>query len=265
MHTPIQSLWIGPELSLLEQLSITSFLKNGHPYELYIYDEVSGIPEGTTVRDANEIIPEKCIFTTRGTSVACYSDWFRWELLYRNGNYWADMDMVCLRPFNYADDIVFGNYCSDSPAIGVLKFPKNHPLPEFMAAICKHPNRVLPYDSKRIRRKKFKRFLLGNRRNNIDWGEAGGPRGFKQALIHFDLLDRGLPFTAFYPIAPGNWDCIFDETLKHDVQLFADTRAIHLWNENIRRAPGFDKNTDFPRGSLIEQLKDKYLGYSPHS
>ena len=105
----------------------------------------------------------------------------------------------------------------------------------------------------------MKRFLLGNRRNNISWGEAGGPRGFKKALVHFDLIDRGLPFTAFYPISPGNWDCVFDETLKDDSRLFAQTRAIHLWNENIRRAPGFDKNAQFPGDSLIEQLKEKYL------
>jgi hypothetical protein len=259
MHALIQSLWIGPELSRLEQLSIASFLKNGHPYELHVYDELPGIPAGTTVRDANDIIPEKYIFTTRGTSLACFSDWFRWELLYRNGNYWADMDMICLRPFDYADDIIFGNYYSDSPNISILKFPKGHPLPEFMASCCKHPNRILPYDSKKVRRRKLKRRLLGNRRNNIGWGEAGGPRGFKKALTHFDLVDRGLPFTAFYPIAPGNWDCVFDETLKADGRLFTDTRAIHLWNENIRRAPGFDKNARFPGDSLIEQLKAKYL------
>ena len=259
MQALIQSLWIGPELSLLEQLSIASFLKNGHPYDLYTYDDVRGVPAGTTLRDANDIIPEKHIFTTRGTSVACYSDWFRWELLYRHGHYWADMDIVCLRPFDYSDAIVFGNFQTRAPAIGVLKFPAQHPLPRFMADTCMQPNRVLPYDSRRTRRKKFKRFLLGNRRNNIDWGEAGGPRGFRQALDHFGLLDRGLPFTAFYPIAPGNWESVFDDTLQADSELFAETRAIHLWNENMRRASGFDKNARFPAESLIEQLKARYL------
>ena len=77
--------------------------------------------------------------------------------------------------------------------------------------------------------------------------------------MYFGLVNRGLPFTAFYPIAPGNWDCIFDETLAADRQLFADTRAIHLWNENMRRSPGFDKNARFPKNSLIEQLKEEYL------
>ncbi len=259
MHALIQSLWIGPELSQLEQLSIASFLKNGHPYDLYVYDNVRGIPAGATVRDANDIIPEKYIFTTRGTSVACFSDWFRWELLYSHGEYWADMDIICLRPFVYTEDIVFGNFYSDSPNISVLKFPRKHPLPAFMATNCKHPNRVLPYDSKKVRRKKLKRLLLGNRRSNIGWGEAGGPRGFKQALKHFNLADAGLPFTSFYPISPGNWGCIFDETLASDSKLFTDTRAIHLWNEKIRRAHTFDKNARFPECSLIEQLKRRYL------
>ena len=184
---------------------------------------------------------------------------YKRQLLYRHGQYWADMDIVCLRPFDYSDEIVFGNFQTRAPAIGVLKFPAQHPLPRFMADTCMQPNRVLPYDSRRTRRKKLKRLLLGNRRNNIDWGEAGGPRGFKQALDHFGLLDRGLPFTAFYPIAPGNWESIFDDTLQADARLFAETRAIHLWNENMRRASGFDKNAQFPAGSLIEQLKARYL------
>ena len=244
---------------MLEQLSIRSFQKNGHPYELYVYDEMAGIPEGTIVKDANDIIPEKYIFTTRKTSLAVFSDWFRWELLYRNGNYWADMDIICLQPLDYPDDIVFGNTHPGSPSPAVMKFPKNHPLSEFMVANCKNPNRFLPYDSNKTKRKKFKRILLGNRRNNIGWGETGGPRGFKQALIHFGLIDKGLPFTAFYPIAPRNWACIFDDTLKDDRQLFADTRALHLWNENIRRTSGFNKNACFPKNSLIEQLKNEYL------
>ena len=169
------------------------------------------------------------------------------------------MDIVCLRPFDYSEEIVFGNFQTREPAIGVLKFPRQHPLPRFMADTCRQPNRVLPYDSRKTRRKKFKRFLLGNQRNNIAWGEAGGPRGFKQALDHFDLLERALPFTAFYPIAPRNWESVFDDTLKDDIDLFTETRAIHLWNENIRRAPGFDKNASFLSESLIEQLKSRYL------
>jgi len=58
----IQGLWIGSELSAMEQLSISSFLQNGHDYHLYVYDEVKNIPPGTLVMDAQEILPSSCIF-----------------------------------------------------------------------------------------------------------------------------------------------------------------------------------------------------------
>ena len=36
----ISGLWIGKSLSTLEKLSISSFIKNGHKYYLYVYDDV---------------------------------------------------------------------------------------------------------------------------------------------------------------------------------------------------------------------------------
>ena len=72
------------------------------------------------------------------------------------------------------------------------------------------------------------------------------------------MLDMGKPFTHFYPIHWDNWESIFDETFRHDDELFADTYALHFWNEMTRRRPGFDKNQDFPKDSLIEKLRRKY-------
>ena len=39
-NPPIQSLWIGGKLSLMEQLTINSFINNGHEFHLYVYDEI---------------------------------------------------------------------------------------------------------------------------------------------------------------------------------------------------------------------------------
>jgi hypothetical protein len=62
MNKTIQGLWIGSELSVMEQLSISSFLLNGHHYHLYVYEEVKYIPSGTVVMDASEILPSSRIF-----------------------------------------------------------------------------------------------------------------------------------------------------------------------------------------------------------
>jgi hypothetical protein len=63
MNRIVQGLWIGPELSVMEQLSITSFLRNGHGYHLYVYGEVKNILMGKKVKDGDEeILPVSMIF-----------------------------------------------------------------------------------------------------------------------------------------------------------------------------------------------------------
>jgi hypothetical protein len=78
----IQSLWIGGALSPMEQLSIASFLHHGHAFDLYVYDEVTNVPIGTTLRDANEILPRDRIFRYREhDTVSGFSNYFRYRML----------------------------------------------------------------------------------------------------------------------------------------------------------------------------------------
>src|SRR4051794_17882417 len=88
MREPVQSLWIGPELSVMEQLSIRSFLANGHPFHLYVYSDVRGIPDGADVRDAREILPESMIFQySEYKTVAGFANYFRYKLLLDRGGW----------------------------------------------------------------------------------------------------------------------------------------------------------------------------------
>src|SRR4051812_3704310 len=94
----------------MERLSICSFLSHGHEYHLYLYDEVEGVPAGTVVKDANEVLPRSRIFRyPNGGSYAGFSDFFRFKLLLERGNWWADADTVCCRPFDFADPIVISS------------------------------------------------------------------------------------------------------------------------------------------------------------
>lgn len=256
----IQSLWIGSRLSVLETLSIRSFIAHGHPYHLYVYDDLPGIPDGVSIMDANEIIPRSEIFRLPNGSLAAFADWFRWELLYLKGHYWVDTDMICVRPFVFDEAIIFGKQGIAKACPAVLHFEPRYSFCRIMADACASPNRFQPYDNWPHRCLKTLRTLLYRKqRRRIFWGEAGGPAGFTRALEHYGMFNIGKPFTVFYPIHWTNWRCIFDETLKDDLGLFSDTRAIHLWNEMLRREPGFDKNAQFPQHSLIERLKSIYL------
>lgn len=254
----IQSLWIGTSLSIIEQLCIKSFQYYGHTFTLYTYNDIESVPEGTIVKDANEILAEEFIFTSHNGSVAHFADWFRWTLLYKKGGAWVDMDLIALRPFDFKHEIVFGDEIYGSPAIGMLKFPKGHFLTKYMADICKKPNMILKYDPFRTRVKKVLRMLSGNNRNRIGWGEAGGPVGFRKALLHFDLMKYSEPVYAFYPIEDRAWQVIFDDTYKsYPSMLCKESYAIHLWNEHIRRDSSFTINT-YDKNSLFSYLLEKY-------
>ena len=61
MLAPIQMLWVEGPLSALERLSMASFIRCGHPVQLYVYGQVSAVPEGVTVLDGRSILPEERI------------------------------------------------------------------------------------------------------------------------------------------------------------------------------------------------------------
>ena len=91
----VQGLWIGSQLSPVEELSIRSFLAHGHEYHLYAYGQIQNVPEGAVLRDAGEIIPSHKIFKYRDyDSYAGFSNHFRYKLLRTNGGWWADLDLV---------------------------------------------------------------------------------------------------------------------------------------------------------------------------
>ena len=90
----VQSLWIGNRLSVMQQLSIRSFLDNGHPFHLYAYEGIEGVPGGTVVRSGTEILPAEDIFVYRKGcgkgSPAVFADFFRYKLLLERGGWWAN-------------------------------------------------------------------------------------------------------------------------------------------------------------------------------
>ncbi len=115
-------------MSAMERLSIASFLANGHAYHLYVYDEVKRIPEGTVVRDADEILPSSSIFQYSQTkSYAGFANFFRYKLLLEKGGWWVDSDIVCLKPFSFRAKYVFASETNGEgrqvATSGVIKAP----------------------------------------------------------------------------------------------------------------------------------------------
>jgi len=232
MKLPVQSLWIGDRLSRLEQLCIRSFLRHGHSFHLYVFKPPQGIPPGTEVRDAGEILPPSRIFQyTEYATYAGFANFFRYKLLLERGGWWVDMDMVCQRPFLVSSEYVISSEILDGgpfPNVGAIKVPPGSPLMEYMW------NRCQQYDVAKLK-----------------WGESG-PLLFAQAIEKFSLERFVRRPETFCPIAPPDWESVLKPWVRHR---FVETPyAIHFWNELWRRA-GRDKDAQYSRWCLYERLQ----------
>ncbi|HEU4387710.1 MAG TPA: glycosyltransferase [Blastocatellia bacterium] len=233
--TIIKGLWIGPELSAMEQLSIRSFLANGHEYHLYVYDDVANVPPGTIIKDGNEILPASMIFQYKEhKSYSAFSNFFRYKLLFERGGWWCDTDIVCLRPFDFTEEYVFSSESGprgEVIASGVIRVPPGSQVMGYAWQICQQKD-------------------VGELR----WGEVG-PRLVAEAVKQLSL-DRFVHSTeTFCPVSYTDWQCVLDGASVPD---FGDsTYAVHLWNEMWRRA-GADKNATYQQSCLFEKLKMVY-------
>ena len=237
----IQGLWIGSELSVMEQLSISSFLLSGHDYHLYVYDDLKYIPAGTVVRDASEILPSSSVFQYKNRpSYAGFSNFFRYKLLLERGGWWADTDIVCLKPFDFPDEYVFSSEINHRGCevvnCGVIKAPPASDVMAYAWKVCqgKNPARLV-------------------------WGETG-PKLMAKAVKRSGLDKYKKSHQAFCPIDYEEWR----KVLQPGFELLDErTYAIHLWNE-MWRLEGQDKNAQYPLTCLYEKLKRIYLPVSSH-
>ena len=241
----IQSLWIGKELSLMEKLSISSFLSNGHSFHLYMYDDVAGLPKGTVAKDAAEILgPEKIFKYKNHDSYAGFANLFRYKLLLEKGGFWVDTDVVCLKPFQFKHDHVFTSEYSfelkaNKIANCIIKAAVGSSIMQYCYNVASKCNP-----------------------DELVWGETG-PTLVTKAVKKFNMEKFVVKPTAFCPIPPRLWRLLIEAPVPQKLQEIissSDCYAIHLWNEMWRRG-GIDKNAEFPPRSLYEILKQKYLTF----
>jgi mannosyltransferase OCH1-like enzyme len=237
MSESVQALWIGKRLSVMEQLSIASFLITGHAYHLYVYDEVENAPEGTVLKAADEILPESMIFQyTKYPSHAGFSNFFRYKLLLEKGGWWVDTDVACLKPFNFEEPYVFASERANGrevPTTAVIKAPPASEIMAFnwhMCSSCADPAGAV-------------------------WGEHG-PKLMVKAIAKFKLQPFIKGARVFCPLAYDEWEKLLCSENARSVD--ENTHGIHLWNEMWRRN-GRDKEASYAPDCLYERLKAAFL------
>jgi mannosyltransferase OCH1-like enzyme len=233
----------------MEKLSMVSFLQNGHPYHLYTYKDIKGVPDKVILKDAKRIISEENIFKYRNyNSYAGFSNLFRYKLLLEKGGFWVDTDVVCLKPFQFISDYVFAseNYVSY----------EKKTITQVTNCVIKVPagSKIMGYCYEQS---------LAKNPNELKWGETGPKLISKAVLKQFKMHSQVQNPTTFCPIPYQFWKFFIADNINLEdavkiTELTNDSYSIHLYNEMWRRN-NVNKNESFAPDSIFEKLKKRYL------
>jgi glycosyl transferase-like sugar-binding protein len=242
----IQGLWIGKRLSAMQRLSIRSFLAHGHQYHLYTYGDVGDVPAGVQLANANAIIPEAKVFRNiNHDTFAAFSDFFRYKLLLDRGGWWADLDLICLRPFDFEAEYVF----SSEYEIDKTNLDLSHPITEGVnSGVIKAPRGAPVISEAWVT-------CCSKSPQQLGWGEIG-PLLVRQLVPKYGLSSFVKPAITFCPIPYFMLSLLFDPTVGWIMK--TTVYAIHLWHELWRRN-NIDVNATYHPDCLYEQLKRRYL------
>lgn len=241
----MQGLWIGANLPTMQRLSISSFLAHGHSYDLYVYEDLSGIPHGVRIKDANEILPASTVIrhAKYDTYATPFSDRFRYKLLLERGGWWVDTDVICLRPFAFNDEYVFSaehqvlhGVVKEIPTITVMKAPSGSQFLEQLYDSC---------------------VALGAA--DLEWNESGSTL-VRKLINQYSLNTFVQRAITFCPIPMSAYGSVLDPNLQFIFE--SGSYAAHLWHEFWRRYQ-VDIDATYDSDCLYEQLKAIFLQGSP--
>lgn len=246
----ISGIWIGDRLTNIQKLCIRSFQDHGHIFHLYTYGNVEGVPDGTIIKNAEQIVSSS--ERPRFKNDANFSDFFRARLTWERGGWYVDMDIVCLREFDFPQERVF---------VSEYQFGAD---PQDRRNIIRHP--VKPQVNGCIVKIPARDRMTGLILDRIN---------------HLDPLDPALNWSAIGPMQYrwGTFYCNYSSFVKHP-DVFDSLWPSHLtafanepmdWNTPEKayaihlRTSFWDKhnlklksNGEYPSGSWFERLKTKH-------
>ena len=231
----VATLWIGPELRWLEQLSLSSFIRQGHRVKLYAYNMVEGLPFGVELADATTIWnPPRAFLDSSGP--ALIADIFRLHLMKKTDEIWVDSDMVAIAPFTRSSDgyavgfeatgKVVNNAVlrlpPDSPALNaLLHFVDNPTPPDWLRRVHRKTIANTPPDARLQLMHKIRRASMG-------------PMALSHMIKSHGEMDQILPRDTYYPVPWPFTDVLFSPHGGVEGWLSPQTQGIHLWSNLIR-------------------------------
>ncbi len=253
----ICALWIGGQLSYMEQLCLQSFLDHDHKVTLYTYEGVKRVPDGITLADAADISPfREELRHFRTGSPALMSDVFRYDLLKkRPGVIWADTDAYCLKPFQTDTGFFLGWESAHHVNGGVLGLPADSETLNELLELCKDPYGIPPWLSERNRAIYAEAAEAGNpvHVSEMPWG-IWGPHAITHFLKITGEIEHALPTEALYPVRYADRRVYFKRPMKTMACITKNTFSVHLYGRRVRGRLKNLSNMLPNEGSYIEYL-----------
>jgi hypothetical protein len=233
------SLWIGGNLSWIEQLCIKSFLDHGHAFTLYSYEGVTNAPEGTIVADANALFPATEFITHRASgSPAYHADAFRYRMIAETGLAWVDVDILCQRPWRLSEDAPLFGWEKPGRVVcnAVLRLPRTSPALDRLNAFCATQYPIPPWFAaeERAALEAAREAGAPVHVGDMPWG-VPGPAAVTHFLRETGEIEAAQPQVAFYPIPFRDRRDMLSASIDISDRLGPDCWGVHLWNRRLRR------------------------------
>ncbi|MDJ1008133.1 MAG: hypothetical protein QNJ13_09960 [Paracoccaceae bacterium] len=262
MPLDLATLWIGPRLGLVENLSAQSMAATGHRLTIYAYGPLDNVPEPVEVRDAREIFPDDRVVTSKTTvGASLHSNLFRYALLRRTDAVWVDLDVVPLRPLDLDTADIFGLETATKVNGAVLRLAEDSPALAWLSRLTLDTHGIPSWVPFPARAEMWLRSMGRGVPINAWPHGTTGPVGLTHALKRTGEFDKALPVEAFYPL---HWSAT-DRLLKPGAMTLDDlpmaSYCLHLWSFHLKRGLKRKYGGEVPAGSLLADLIARYSGY----
>ena len=206
MEKVVNGFWHGSELGELEKLCIESWIKNGYEFNLWVYDLDIEVPDKVVIANANHIVQFSEYFTydeghSKGTPVA-FSNLFRAQLLYQRGGLYTDLDVLCLKPYDFNERFVFSEQGDSTHSYHVAT----------CILYAKEMGESFFDD--------WTDWIMAKKNKTISHGDLG-PDLFTKLITLYNLREYVLPKEYFCPV---DW-----ESYKDVLEYESDSHGLHLY------------------------------------
>ncbi|MCA0272787.1 MAG: hypothetical protein LCH69_12080 [Proteobacteria bacterium] len=233
----IAALWIGGDLSYLEQLCLKSFLDAGHDLTLYSYEPIGNAPDGVDHADARDILPQEGFLRHGRTgSPALHSDLFRYHLLKKcDRTIWADTDAYCVKRFSTETGHFFAWESETGVNGGVLGLPKDSEALDRLLDFTSDEYAIPVWYGDKYRKELEALKAAGNpvHAGEMPWG-VWGPHALTHFLKETGEIRHALPRAALYPFEYKDRKLLLRPGLDDSAYVTEETYSIHFYGRRMR-------------------------------